>query len=253
MYEHLILEKLTAKDVDLDSFEIKPRLNPKIWANESKIHPEIRKQLMKIAKDFYDSLDTPWVDILDIRFTGSLANYNWSKFSDLDLHVVIDYKEINKDIDLVTEYLKLKVDAWNDTHDLNVNGFAIELYAQDFKQSHISTGVYSLVDSKWLDKPKKTKPKYDKEAVKEKAAEYINDIEELEDLFDDEEYDKVLKNQKKLKDKIKAMRKVGLDGTGEYSIENIVFKVLRRGGYLERLNDLKIKSYDLLNSIKVTE
>ena len=106
--ESLILEKLYPEDISLDSFEIKPKLNPKIWANESKVRPDVRKQLLKIADDFYDSLDIPWVEVKDVRLTGSLANYNWSNYSDVDLHVVINYKDINNDKDLVTEYLKLK-------------------------------------------------------------------------------------------------------------------------------------------------
>ena len=33
--------------------------------------------------------------IHDILLTGSLANYGWSKYSDVDLHIVIDFDESN--------------------------------------------------------------------------------------------------------------------------------------------------------------
>jgi len=40
------------------------------------------------------------------------------------------------------------------------------------------------------------------------------------------------------------MRQAGLDEVGEFSVENMVFKVLRRNGMLERLSDIKTVSYD---------
>ena len=40
------------------------------------------------------------------------------------------------------------------------------------------------------------------------------------------------------------MRQCGLDEGGEWSVENIVFKVLRRNGMLDRLGDIKTVAYD---------
>jgi hypothetical protein len=41
----------------------------------------------------------------------------------------------------------------------------------------------------------------------------------------------------KYKDKLKKYRTGGLEKGGEYSNENLVFKVLRRNGYIEKLFD----------------
>ena len=46
------------------------------------------------------------------------------------------------------------------------------------------------------------------------------------------------------------MRKIGLEEDGEMSVGNIVFKVCRRLGYLDKLYDLKTKTYDFIKSIK---
>ena len=40
------------------------------------------------------------------------------------------------------------------------------------------------------------------------------------------------------------MRQTGLDREGEYSYENITFKVLRRVGLLDKLADLETLAYD---------
>ena len=46
------------------------------------------------------------------------------------------------------------------------------------------------------------------------------------------------------------MRQAGLDAAGEFSVENMVFKVLRRNGMLERLSDIKTVAYD--KSVSIT-
>jgi hypothetical protein len=66
------------KDV-LDSFKLKDSLSPEIWIKE-KLNEKVKLNLLKIADDFYKELDLPQqVKIKDIIFTGSLANFNWSK------------------------------------------------------------------------------------------------------------------------------------------------------------------------------
>ena len=84
--------------------QIQDELNTNIWTEDQKLKPDISEKLLRIAKDFYEKLELP-VTILDITFTGSLANYNWTKLSDIDLHILIDYNEVNEDRDLVSNYL----------------------------------------------------------------------------------------------------------------------------------------------------
>ena len=57
-----------------------------------------------------------------------------------------------------------------------------------------------------------------------------------------------------VKEKIRKMRQAGLDREGEYSFENIAFKVLRRTEYLDKLSEIETRAYDksltLVESIK---
>ena len=55
---------------------------------------------------------------------------------------------------------------------------------------------------------------------------------------------------KKYKDKLKKYRTCGLEKDGEYSDENLVFKVLRRNGYIEKLFDFENKYIDKQLSLK---
>lgn len=242
--ESEILEVVKPEDIDLSSFKTRDILNPKIWDDNGKLRADIRTRLLMIADDFFETLDIPWVDIEDIVLTGSLANYNWSQYSDVDLHVLVDYKDIDDNLELAKEYLTSKKNLWNDKHDITIKGFDVELYTQDVSEKHISTGVYSIFWDKWLIKPSKGEKSIDVKKVKQKASDIMSIMDDFKDMYHNEEYDKLIRRIKNLKDKIKKLRQSGLDREGEYSYENITFKVLRRVGFLDQISDLENKAYD---------
>lgn len=237
------MEKINKK-IDLSGFKMKDELNPKIWADEV-MKKEVRKNLLKIADDYFESLGLVDVDIEDVTMTGSLANYNWSKYSDVDLHILVDYNDIPVDEDLVLDFLKSKSSSWNKNHDITIYGFDVELYVQDIEEEHTSSGVYSILNNEWNIKPEKQNVVIDKKSIKHKANVIMDRVEELyEDMDEDRDYDNIVKRAEKLQDKIKKMRQCGLDSVGEFSPENMAFKALRRNGTLERLSDIKVLAYD---------
>ena len=101
-----LVKFLEFKKSDLDpikSFRLKDELNPKIWDGFD-LDQEVRENLLTIAQDFYNSTELT-AEIKDVVLTGSLANYNWSeKYSDYDLHILIDFRDINDDITLVKKF-----------------------------------------------------------------------------------------------------------------------------------------------------
>lgn len=227
-------------DVDFSSFKIKDELNPKIWENDEKMYPNIRLKLIKIAKDYWKSLELDF-DYLDITMTGSLANYNWSRFSDVDLHLLFDINELGENKEMIKELLDVKTRKWNSDHNIKIKGFEVELYLQPEDQPHHSTGVYSLTNDEWISKPKKEVLSLDKENIRKK---YKTIVKNVEDIENEDNEDLVISSVRKLKDKISNMRQAGLEDDGEYSSENIVFKMLRRNDIMEKLNDLEITAYD---------
>ena len=116
-------------EVDPEGFPINDELEPRIWKGEE-LRPFISKKLMEIANDFIDGLPFP-VTIQDVRFTGSLANYNWSKYSDIDLHIVVDFTELDENKDLVKEMFDAKRLRWNENHNITIKGYEVELYVED--------------------------------------------------------------------------------------------------------------------------
>lgn len=233
------------KTIDFGGFKMRDDLNHKFWDENQKMDPEVKSRLLKIADDYFESLDLPGVDIEDITMTGSLANYNWSKYSDVDLHILIDYNDLPMEEDLVGDYLKTKSSDWNSKHDIRVYGFEVEIYVQDIEEEHHSSGVYSVLKNEWNIKPEKKKISINDKTVKDKANKVMDMIDDLYDLMvDTEDYEKIVELADKVKDKIKKMRQCGLDKHGEWSVENMVFKILRRNGMYERLIDIKTVAYD---------
>ena len=178
------------------------------------------------------------VIIDDIRLTGSLANYNYSQHSDIDLHIVINFSNISGDIDLVRGFFASKRIVWNRKHDITVKGYEIEVYVEDLSEEHYSTGVYSITNDEWVVKPSSEKPTLDLDAATKKADHLKGEIDAAV------ESSQKLADLKRMKGKIKRLRRCGLESGGEYSIENLAFKMLRSAGYLKKLNDAYVREYD---------
>lgn len=235
----------------LNSFTLRNELNPKVWENpsdssEAEMKPLVRKALMTIAEKFIEYLGDD-VPVEDIILTGSLSNFNWSEYSDFDLHIIVDMKQYEKDSELKKEMFDLKKGIFNDKHDIKIYGYDVELYVQDIEEKHTASGMYSILNDEWVAEPKKTKDTIDKSLLGTKAKAWIEKIEKAIEKSEKEKNDEVLD---KLKDKLKEYRKSGLDKEGELSYENLVFKVLRRLGKIENLFQAKNKIFDKKLSIE---
>ncbi len=179
-----------------------------------------------------------------------MANHNWTDFSDIDLHLIMDFSEIDANKDFVRDFMDMKKALWGLKHDIKIDDFDVELYAQDEDQEHYSSGVFSLKNNDWIEEPSKADVKVDTDLVRKKAdyvATLIDGIEGIED--DDDKVEAI----DEMKEKIRKMRQSGLDKDGEYSAENLAFKVLRNTGYLDKLSDMKTDAMDSILSLKEHE
>jgi predicted nucleotidyltransferase len=231
----------------IKSFNPQETLNPKIWekdGDEPKLKPEIREGLLNIANEFIEFLD---VDIIvtDIILTGSLSNFNWSKYSDFDLHIVVNLEQYDENqIELYEKIFNLKKLIFNQNHDIKIKGYEVELYVQNENESHFSSGVYSILFNEWANVPKKEKVSIDKDLIKQKSKQWMNMIDNLLDSIKNNDADTAKEMVQKYKDKLKKYRTCGLQKKGEYSTENLVFKILRRNGYIEKLHNNTSKIID---------
>lgn len=205
-----------------DAITINRRLNPKIW-QDGKLDPQVADKLKEIAVAFVDFIAIE-LDVVDLTITGSNANYTWTEYSDLDLHVIVSGMPDERS----RELFNAKKTLWADQHDITVKGLPVECYVQGEEEKHHSTGVYSLLDAAWVVEPKKTKPQVDDSAVDAKKDAVLHDIEVA---LLSKDLDKI----RTVKDKITQMRKAGLARAGEWSTENLVFKIIRNLGLIDQI------------------
>lgn len=240
------------EDKELDArivktFKMKDVLSPDMFDvtgdKNYKMKKSIRDRLLSISDAFIDSLGVNFF-VYDIVLVGSLANYNWSKYSDVDLHIITKFSDFFSDTspelnDVVADYFDTKKHIWNISHDIKIKKYDVELYVQDQDDEYVSAGVYSVLNDEWLVVPEKQKTTIDKNKIFEKSKEYQDVIDILSKKVEigidvsDEITD--------VRNKLKKFRQSGLESGGEYSYENLAFKLLRRNGSIDKL--MKLKKY----------
>jgi len=228
----------------VEQVQYNKELNPKIWKG-SEMDPDIRRKLLEIAQDFWKFLDVD-AKIVDIQLTGSIANYNWTPESDLDVHIITDFNQIDENVDLVRKAMDGQRFIWNQRHPVVLREHDVECYLQDKSEQHISSGLFSLLNNKWIVSPTWNPPSIDPKDVAEKVRvltyEFYKIKEEIQDASGEKA--KILHDYlNRFKKKIMKDRKAGLAAEGEYSVENLVFKELRRKGIIEDIIDTESQAY----------
>ena len=253
------ISEVSPDDVDLSSFIIKKDLNERFWKN-GRLNPIIRKRLLEIASDFCKFIELDKSDVDDVIVTGSIANYNWSEeYSDVDLHVLCSFKDFDVNEKLIKNFFDSMRREWNEIHgDIEIYGFGVELYVQDSDEEHASTGVYSLLRDDWIKEPDRREmasSKVNKSLIRHIVSKYTEKIDKLYELFNAENCDngraeRINKLAESMIDDIRKRRKDSLSGGGkEITNGNIIYKSLRRMGYIDKLYDLKASSYNKINSL----
>ncbi len=200
------------------------RLNPKIWDGDS-LNPQVVDKLRDIAQAFEEFIGID-LEVIDYTITGSNANYTWTEYSDLDLHLIVP----GTPTDEQRELFNAKKALWSEQHDITIKGLPVECYVQGEDEEHHSTGVYSIAKNQWLVEPKKIKPEVDDAAVEAKKDGIMREIEHAM-------LSKDLDKLRAVKDKVTKMRKAGLARAGEWSVENLVFKILRNLGVIDAITE----------------
>ena len=204
-------------------------LNPAVW-DGFHLKPGIREALLKIAEDFISTwkFDIP---VRDIILTGSNASYNWTKYSDFDVHVVVNMRLVpDASAEFVKSLLSAKKTLWNSRHTVSVKGYDVEVYAQDTDEILIAAGVFSLRNGAWNSMPEAKTPVLLHPCVITKAQQLADEIDAAALSPDEAELRFLLQE-------IADLRKSGLQRAGEFSVENLAFKVLRNSGHIRKLRD----------------
>lgn len=190
------------------------------------LKPGLRERMLDEGYAFADYCGIPADSVDDVVLTGGNANYNYTKYSDIDIHIIYSQSPLSQD------ELHDKKTSWSDTHPTQIEGYTVELYAQSNEEEfRPGQGVYSLLHDKWISNPV-----------------HLDSVSILED---DAMISKVKAAMTKIKNLIKhgsaedihayreqlrEMRAAGLtEPAGEFSVENVLYKELRNRGFLRAL------------------
>ena len=251
-----IESEVESNEIDLSSFKKNDTLAKRIWDGMD-LNSRVRLKLLDIADDFWKFVNLTWVKPKNIILTGSICNFNWSDESDIDLHLVVDFKEVDDKVEFVKQYLDSKKNEWNNEHKgLQIMGYQVEIYVQNVGEMPESNGIYDLEENDWIKKPDPNAVediKLNKFQIKDKAAKIMTIIDDMYDALsssdDSHKIEIIADDANYLWNKIKEMRRASLDKRGENGNGNIVYKYMRRKGYLDKLWRLRTLCYDKTNSI----
>ena len=221
------------------AFELHDQLNPKIWDENNMLRRDVKAKLDEIVDEFAESIDIP-LTIIDAHIVGSNASYNYTEYSDLDLHCIVNFRRLDADPSIVETWMWAEKKLFNDEYDISIRGINVEMYVEDVGSNTMSNGIYSLFNDEWIKFPEPIIAHVDEEAVDEKVDNLIPDIESILNEGTLEEVEDMI-------DELYLIRKNGLATDGEFGIGNQTFKELRNQGYLDMLKDrvLELKSDEL--------
>tara|TARA_Y100001938_G_scaffold146682_1_gene226069 strand:+ start:658 stop:1389 length:732 start_codon:yes stop_codon:yes gene_type:complete len=218
-------------------------LNPVFWIGDS-LKPEVRQALMNFARAFAAYVDLDEKAITDILLLGGNAGYNYTSYSDLDVHLVVNPKYIpDCNPDLLDQFFMDKKTLWELTHNVTIYGVKAEPYIEKPGITRKkSQGVYSIMKGSWVQEPEMVDGDVDEKEIEKKVNAFKNQIDNL------------IKNEdanglKELIKKLRSSRGTSLQKYGEYGFENMVFKELRNQGYIDKVRtvvvNLKSRSLSL--------
>jgi len=224
-----------------EAIEKHDSLNSKLFTKDELLKDKVRDKMLEIVDTFLADLKEQEVKIKvdDILFIGSNASYNYTKDSDIDLHILANTKAVDYPADLGAAIYSAYRSIFNKNLDITLYDIPLEIFVETEDSTRVSNGVYSVKKNKWVKKPvQEDIPEYDKEALnklvdewEEKCKKLIEDIKA--DKLDDEK-----KVVKMLEDIYEKLRKKGV-AKGEYAIENLAFKELRNKGYLDQFKEYR--------------
>ena len=209
-------------------FEVHNELNPLLWDKNNKLHEDVKTKIVNIVNQFLASIDLD-IQAIDVVIVGSNASYNYTSTSDIDVHIITNYMDINADTEIVTLLFNQLRSKFNSTYDITIHGLDVELYVEDVNTSVTSNGIYSVIYDSWIKFPKKltSVPQHD----------ISKEFSEWQDRIDVAIRSENSSFIKQLIDMLYLIRKNSIAADGEYGKGNQLFKEIRSVGLLKKLKD----------------
>jgi len=220
-------------------------LNPIIFDKNGQMHQIVRDRIFKIVDTFMQTVKlkdlklskTPGIS--DIVISGSNANYEYGKHSDLDIHIIFAFRADNKENAALRLIFTKSKNQWNTNHpNIHFKGIPVEVYVETLDTPKASGGEYSVKFNRWNKPPVKLpKTKYRDPAVVILINKWADMIDAAIKTGDKEKMKDVIFTIRNARSKVlNAAQAANDEISGKISPEDQAFKFLRNHGYIDKLN-----------------
>jgi len=204
------------------------RLNSKMWHN-TQLNDGIAEKVLEQALAYAKFCKIPKERIKDVVITGGNVGYNFTKFSDVDAHVLVDLSGLSAERfqNKQFEYKK----KWQDSHSVTIAGYPLEVFAANADEKiPDGQGVYSVLHNKWVIVPEHQ----DWKSIVSNPF-FLSKMHHTYDTAEQLAVDGSKEEIEEFSNKLWKGRGAGLQRGGEFSYENLIFKNLRNLGTLDKL------------------
>ena len=225
-----------------EAIEKHNELNQKLF-DGNRLKPEVREKAEEIINEFLKILAEDEVKLIvrDVILTGSNASYNYTKDSDIDLHIIAETKSFEESADVYAKLYRAYGRIFGNKFEISFYGIPVEIYVETEANPVVSNGIYSVMFDKWVKEPSAIAiPEIDQKAIHKAAKPWIDEAKALIKEVDDN----VADGEEEIDDyitRIYELRQKGIYSAAgnEYSTENLIFKEVRNAGLLDKLKKLK--------------
>ena len=207
-------------------------LNQKLFDGEE-LKQEVKDKVEEITNEMIRLLteENIKLEVRDVILTGSNVSYNYTKDSDIDVHILAKTSDLNDPDKLYPAIYNAYRRIFANKYDISFYGIPVEVYIEVEGNETASTGAHSVMFDKWIRKPEAIAiPDIDQAEIDKAAKPWKDEAEEILKSDSVEKIDDYI-------NRIYEMRQKGLYNTEgvEFSTENLVFKEVRNAGLLDSL------------------
>jgi len=227
-----------------EAIEKHNELNQKLFDGK-KLKPDVREKIQEITNEFLKILaeEDIQLNVRDVILTGSNASYNYTKDSDIDLHIIAETESLEDSAKLYPKIYKAYARIFGNKFEISFYGIPVEIYVETEADPVVSNGIYSIMYNQWIKEPKEeVVPEIDQDALKAAVKPWEDEAKALLKKLDDN----MPEGEDEIDDyiaRLYELRQKGIYNTdgNEFSIENLTFKEIRNAGLLQKLKDLRNK------------
>lgn len=164
-----------------EKIEKHKKLNQKLFDGDQ-LKSEVVDKINEIVKVFLDDLkeDGITITIQDVILVGSNVSYNYTKDSDLDIHILANVKDLNCPDNLYPLLYSAYRSIFNKKMDITFYEIPVEIYVETEDSALQSNGIYSVLRNTWIKHPEITSiPEIDYDKIKELEQPFIDRFNEI--------------------------------------------------------------------------